>query len=213
MLHHLSIFFITAAISFAGSIQLGPVNLAIMKTVLEGRSKAALWTGAGVCLPEFIYSAFALFASAWLMERKLLLEILEWGVVPLLLGLGIFNLLKKKQKTMDDSTPGQKAADFLRGMLLSFLNPQLLPFWLMILVMLNGYAFFRIDTLGDKIAFIIGTGAGEFVLIALVVYFTRRFREYLLNKMKNWNINRVFGWLFIVLAVAQSVKLIFQVKK
>lgn len=213
MLHFLGIFFFTSAISFAGSVQLGPVNLAVMKTVLEGRSRAALWIGAGVCVPEFLYAFFALFASAWLLERPTLLHILEWGVVPLLVGMGLFNILKKKNAEKEPEKAAEKAADFGRGFLISLLNPQLLPFWLMILVMLNGYEFFRISTLPDRLAFVAGTGFGEFVLIALVVWLTGKFRNYLLEKLKRWNLNKVFGWLFIVLALLQSVKLLLTLKK
>jgi threonine/homoserine/homoserine lactone efflux protein len=216
MLHTLSIFFFTAAISFVGSVQLGPVNLAVMKTVLEGRPRAALWIGAGVCIPEFIYSLIALLASAWLLKRETLLTVLEWGVVPLLVGMGLLNILKKKKPDHDDIKPAEKAADFGRGIIISFLNPQLLPFWLTILVMLNGYDFFRITTVADRIAFVAGTGFGEFVLILLVVWITGKFRTFLLDKLKRWDLDKLFGWLFIVLALAQSGKLLlrlFRLKK
>ncbi|MBI3510391.1 MAG: LysE family transporter [Bacteroidetes bacterium] len=213
MFHSLSIFLFTAAISFAGSIQLGPVNLAVMQAVLEGRKKAALLIGTGVCIPEFIYSSFALFASAWLLERETLLRILEWGVVPVLLAMGIFNFIKKKDRVGDDETANQKATDFLKGMTLSFLNPQLLPFWLMILVMLNGYDFFRIINTADKICFIAGTGCGEFILISFVVWITHRFRHFFLNKFKKWSLDKIFGTLFILLALVQTIKLLILKRK
>lgn len=208
MLHALSILFITAAISFAGSVQLGPVNLAVMKTVLEGRPRAALWIGAGVCVPEFIYAFFALYASAWLLERQTLLHILEWGVVPLLVGMGLFNILKKKKPIHEDEKAAEKAADFGRGFLISLLNPQLLPFWLMIMVMQNGWDAFHITGMTDRIAFVIGTGLGEFILICLVVWLTGKMKNFLLEKLKKWNLNRIFGWLFILLAAFQSLKLL-----
>jgi threonine/homoserine/homoserine lactone efflux protein len=211
MFHLLGIFFITALISFVGSVQLGPVNLAIMKSVLEGRAKSGLIIGAGVCIPEFIYSTFALFASAWLLQRHGLLMILEWSIVPLLIGMGIFNILKKTNT--EEETAAEKAEDFVKGFFLSLFNPQLLPFWLTMLVMLNGYDFFAIKNTGDRIAFIAGTGCGEFALIMFVVWVTSKFREYLMNKMKTWNLNKIFGWLFILLALAQSLKLLLHFTK
>jgi threonine/homoserine/homoserine lactone efflux protein len=210
MLHVLLIFLVTSAISFAGSVQLGPVNLAIMKTALEGRPRAALWMGAGICVPEFIYAAVALFTSAWLLRHETVLKFFEWGVVPLLLGLGLFNLFKKSAPKSDTDEPSERAADFMRGFVLSALNPQMLPFWLTILVMLNGYEFFMIGGWGDRIAFIIGTGAGEFVLILLVVWLTGKFRNYLVEKLSRWSFDRIFGWLFIGLAAVQSIKLLIR---
>ena len=206
-MHVVLIFFITSLISFFGSLQLGPVNLAIMKVVLEGRRRAGLLIGLGVCIPEFIYSAFAIFAAAWLIQRKEVLEILEWSIVPVMLTLGLINIFKKKKEEKAINTG--RSADFLKGIVLSLLNPQLLPFWLAILVMLNGYNFFSIHTFADRLAFVIGTGAGEFALISLVVWQTARHREFLLARIKRWNLNRVFGTLYIALAVAQTIKLAF----
>lgn len=216
MIHIISVFLITSLISFCGSIQLGPVNLVIMKEVLEGRRRTGLWIGAGVCIPEFIYSFFALYAASWLIPRHHLLITLEWAIVPVMLGLGIFSIFKKKKQDvpLDENvvavikqTPGIRK-NLTKGIILSALNPQLLPFWLAILVMLNGYPFFNIETLAHRTAFVIGTGAGEFVLIMLVVWLTAKHREFLLKKMKKWNLNKVFGWLFITLALFQSLKLI-----
>lgn len=213
MIHILSIFLITTLISFCGSIQLGPVNLVIMKEVLGGKRRNGLLIGAGVCIPEFIYSFFALFAAAWLIPRHNLLTTLEWAIVPVMLGLGLFSIFKKEkeEKVPDENAVIKKFStrkSLVRGIILSALNPQLLPFWLAILVMLNGYPFFNIETLAHRIAFVIGTGAGEFALIALVVWLTAKHREFLLAKMKKWNLNKVFGWLFIALALFQSLKLI-----
>jgi threonine/homoserine/homoserine lactone efflux protein len=208
MIHSILIFLITAFISFMGSVQLGPVNLAIMQDVLNGRKKAGLIIGAGVCLPEFIYSAFALFASAWLLKRHTLLVTLEWAIVPVMIGLGILNMFKKKKQ--EEISEKGKSTDFFKGFILSALNPQLLPFWLAILVMLNGYEFFRITTIADKLCFVAGTGAGEFGLISLVVWLTARHREFLLSKLHKWNLNKVFGWFFIVLALVQALKLLIR---
>jgi threonine/homoserine/homoserine lactone efflux protein len=209
MFHSLLILLVTSGISFLGSVQLGPVNLAVMQSVLEGRRKGAILMGLGVCIPEFIYATIALFAAAWLLQHETLLKILEWGVVPLLVGMGIYNIFRKSENFGDDVNKKQEAADLLKGVIISFLNPQLLPYWLMILVMLNGYEFFAIHTVLDKIMFVIGTGLGEFILIALVVWVTHRFRHYFLEKLKRWSLNKIFGVLFLFLAALQSVKLTF----
>ena len=206
MIHAVAIFFITSLISFAGSVQLGPVNLAIMQEVLNGRRRTGLLIGAGVCLPEFIYASFALLASAWLLKRHTVLISLEWSIVPVMAGLGILNMRRKKKQ--EEISARGKTMDFVKGFILSSLNPQLLPFWLAILIMLNGYKFFTITTIADKICFVAGTGAGEFGLISLVVWLTARHRGFLLDKMKNRNLNKVFGWLFILLAAVQAIKLL-----
>lgn len=211
MFHAILIFLITSLISFAGSFQLGPVNLVIIRDVLEGRSRAAFVIAFGITIPEFIYSFIALFAAAWFLAHPFLLEILEWSIVPLLVGLAIFNFFKKP--SVEKEEVKARGSDFMKGFLISAMNPQMLPFWLTILVMLNGYEFFRINSVAEKAAFIFGTGFGEFAVISLIIWLTNKHREFLLRKMKKWNLNKIFGGLFFALAIFQSVKLLFHPKK
>jgi threonine/homoserine/homoserine lactone efflux protein len=211
MFHALLIFLITALISFLGSVQLGPVNLVIIREVLDGNRRGAFFVAFGICIPEFIYSFFALFAARWFLLHPALLQILEWSIVPLLFGLGIYNLTKRSGTNGPEVK--KKSSDFMQGFLISTLNPQMLPFWLTILVMLSTYTFFVITTVYEKTAFVLGTGFGEFAVITLIIWLTHRHREYLLNKMKKWNLNKLFGGLFFALAIFQSVKLLIHLKK
>ncbi|HET6992369.1 MAG TPA: LysE family transporter [Bacteroidia bacterium] len=206
MFHPILIFLVTSLISFMGSVQLGPVNLVIIREVLDGNWRGAFLNAFGICIPEFVYSFFALFAARWFLVHPTLLQILEWSIVPLLFGLGIYNLRKKPGTGGPDIKA--KGSDFMQGFLISALNPQMLPFWLTILVMLSGYDFFTITTAYEKLAFVLGTGFGEFVVISLIIWLTHRHREYLLSKMRKWNLNKVFGGLFFLLAIFQSVKLL-----
>lgn len=50
------LFCISAFASFLGSLQLGPVNLAVIQKTLNKGIKLAFFLAAGGCLPEFIYS-------------------------------------------------------------------------------------------------------------------------------------------------------------
>ncbi len=217
MVHALVIFLITSLISFIGSIELGPVNLVIIKEVLQGKWRAALVIGFGICVPQLFYSFIALYAAAWFLTHETLLKILEWSIVPILLAFGIYNFLKKVSKNTDDlsekQSKAQSGSSFMKGFLISTMNPQVLPFWLAVLVMLNGYVFFRISTVGEELAFVLGAGFGELVILSLIIWLTNKYKEFLLRKMKKWNLNKVFGGLFILLAVIQTIKLFIHPKK
>ncbi len=56
----------TAAISFVGSIQVGPVNLTVIQTVLQRRLKDGILVALGGCVPELFYAAAAVWAGMWL---------------------------------------------------------------------------------------------------------------------------------------------------
>jgi threonine/homoserine/homoserine lactone efflux protein len=69
------------------------------------------------------------------------------------------------------------------------------------------YNGLRVQTLWEQIAFVIGTAVGAFGLLVGVAYLTAHFRETLLDKLGKFNINRLLGGLFVVLAVGQLLKL------
>ncbi|TND09594.1 MAG: lysine exporter protein LysE/YggA [Bacteroidetes bacterium] len=211
MVHILVIFLVTSLISFTGSLQMGPLNLATMQATLTHGSASGRMVALGGCIPEFIYAFLALIAASWLEQHAQVVIVLEWGIVPLLLGLGIMNLLKKtKPKNPDEEQKSKSGIHFFKGFIISLFNPQMLPFWLSILIMLNGYAFFHIESIAEKTAFVLGTGAGEYVLLSTIAALTHRYRDFFLRRLSKWNVNKVFGFLFIGLAVLQTGKLILR---
>ena len=131
-----SIFLITGFISFLGSIQLGAVNLAVIKTTLDKGLKSAIFIAIGGVLPEFIYSWIALNAAEMsFLKQKI--DLLQWLVVPIFIGIGIFNILRKIQTNVSPKPNKRNANEIMYGFLLALFNFQLLPFWLSIILFFN----------------------------------------------------------------------------
>ncbi|MEI7583886.1 LysE family transporter [Runella sp.] len=202
----LVIFFATAAISFVGSLQLGPVNLIVIQSVLKRNLQAGLWIALGGCLPELIYSAAAVGAGMWLEKNPGIRNVLEWSAVPLLLGIGIVIFVTPNRPTNLEKEP-QQSFSFLKGLTLGLLNPQLFPYWLIMLVQFGMYNALRVQSRLEQIAFILGTAVGALGLLMGAAYLTSHFRESLLVRLGTFNFNRFLGALFVLLAVGQLLKL------
>ncbi len=202
----LIIFLTTALISFVGSLQLGPVNLTVIQSVLRHNLRTGLRIALGGCLPEMIYAATAVWAGRWLEQHQNAWKLLEWSAVPLLLGLGVVIFMTPNRPIKLENTRGRPFS-FMKGLIVGLLNPQLFPYWLVMLVQFSMYQMLRVQTIPEQIAFVVGAAVGAFGLLVGVAYLTAHFRESLLEKLGQFNFNRFLGALFVLLAVGQLLKL------
>lgn len=199
------IFFLTAAISFMGSVQLGPVNAMVVQATIQKSLKAGLLVALGGAVPELIYSALALGGSRFLASNAVLLNALKWGIVPIFLLIGIvtiYNQTKKKESEISSQFVDKQP--FAIGFSLGLLNPQLLPFWLSVLIYLK--TFFEIDTLATQAAFVAGTAAGALGILALFAWATHKYKEKLLKIAHRIPMGYVVGVIFILMAILQFIK-------
>lgn len=196
------IFFLTLAISFAGSIQLGPVNVMVIRTALEKDYRSAILVGFGGSLPELLYAMVALAGLTFLKHQPELLNFMNLLVVPFFLILGLYYLFPKVRKPKAPLI--KRKHSFFSGFLLGLLNPQLLPFWLATLIYLQ--QIFPFSGFFQQTAFVLGTGAGAFVLLSLYAWLTFKKQEKLNSWLSKANFDIVTGITFLTMG---ALKLIF----
>lgn len=193
----LLLFLFTSFISFAGSLQLGTVNLSVIQTVLYKNIRSACWVALGGSLPEMFYGAVALWFSGYISTQTLFyLEIL---VIPVLVVLGVYNIRKKNKEV---KIREKRDNGFWQGLGLGILNPQLLPFWFAILVYLKSLQLFNFNHLAVQLAFVAGTAAGALALLlslAFLIYCNKTWADSLIRI----NFNRIVGIIFVGLAALQ----------
>ena len=202
-MNELIAFFLAAAISFWGSLQLGPVNVCVIQTALAHGKRQALIVATGGALPEIIYSSLAVAGATIIEQYPSLMHGFSWAVIVLLFILGIYYFFKPYHEIKVKPSQG---AGFAKGFLLAILNPQLMPFWLGVLVYMRGYVNFYNGTLfSPYIAFVIGTAAGAWALLftftKLAIAYKKKLKEIL-----HHNLNRIVGGLFIILAIVELVR-------
>lgn len=195
------IFGVSFLISFIGSVQFGPVNLAVIRGYLvQGRSASVLIAIGGV-LPEFIYSWLAISS----INKNLIgyFKFLNWFVAILFFIIGIYYFFKKQQPLNLLGNDAVKKLNLMNGFFLALLNVQLFPFWASMVIFLQEGKFLNQVNFTVKLAFSLGATIGAFTLLLLIIEVANHRRDFLVNKLERMNLNKIYGTLFFILAVVQ----------
>ena len=222
------IFLITFFISFIGSIHPGPLNLSVIQTTLQKGFVAALLMALGGVIPEIIYGYLAVEGVIIFEKYPVIFNLMQWMVMPILLGLGIQQIIVSRQPkkeiissktTLEVSTLGASTRKVykavftrevsIRGFFLSLFNPQLLPYWMVILVNYQNYSFLKISNLSDKILFVLGTSTGAFALNYVYAHIAYQQRERVFKYINQNRFEQIIGWTFVLMGLLQGVKLMY----
>ena len=207
------IFLITFFISFVGSIHPGPLNLSVIQTTLQKGFSSALLLAFGGIIPEIIYGYLAVEGVMIFEKYPIIFNMMQWVVIPILLGLGIQQIINswKPKQILKPSKLEQKASTqgVTKGFLLSLFNPQLLPYWIVILINYQNYSFLKISESSDKVFFVLGTSMGAFALNYVYAYIAYRQRERIFKYLKEGHFEQIIGWTFVLMALLQTIKLAF----
>lgn len=210
MLSLLLIFSLTFLISFAGSVHPGPVNLSVVQATLRRGLSAGLWLATGGCVPEIVYGLLAVQGVNFFEQVPGLFNALRVAIIPVLLGLGVLTILRARRPSTSRPEPetGTGGRDsFIRGLVLSLLNPQLLPFWMVILVSYHGYPMLRVSTLAQQAAFVMGTSVGAFGILYVYARLTHRHRTRIERYLHQERFDLVMGLGFVGMALWQGLRL------
>lgn len=194
---------IATAISFAGSVQLGPVNFGTIHTALHKNKKAAITFGFGGSLPELLYCGLAIGSSNFIAQYEGLEDYLKYLTIGVLFLFGTYLIFQKATSEYKHKSE-KKGKELWLGATFGLLNPQLYPFWLFIITYLRTNSILENDRWPVQVAFVIGSALGAFLLQWLVAEFTTRKREFIYLRLTK-NYNKVLGAIIIAIAVFQLV--------
>ncbi|HEX5003189.1 MAG TPA: LysE family transporter [Bacteroidia bacterium] len=201
------IFFVTAAVSFAGSLQPGPVNIQVLVTGLKAGKNSALQVAAGGCIPELIYSALALMASEWLSVVTDISKYASYLIIIIFLVMGIHALVIKP-KPFNTNIQHTRSNYFFSGFGLAMLNPLLFTYWFGMLSVFQAYSM-RLGTLPDQCAFVAGTASGAFALLFLVAYAGEHIQKFKLFQSPE-RTAKITGYIYLLIAAGELVRHFFK---
>jgi threonine/homoserine/homoserine lactone efflux protein len=207
------IFLLTFFISFVGSIHPGPLNLSVIQTTLQkGIYQALLLTFGGI-IPEIIYGYLAVEGIMIFEKYPVIFNVMQWAVVPILLFLGIQQIIASRKsksiiKTRIDAS-SNVVQGILRGFTLSITNPQLLPYWIVILINYQNYKFLKINELSDKLLFVLGASLGAFALNYVYAYVAHKQRERIFKNLNESHFKQLIGYIFVLIGLLQGIKILF----
>lgn len=213
ILSSIFILLITIIISFAGSVQLGPVNITVIRTAITKNYQSAVFIGLGGALPELIYSSIAIKGAEFLERFPTFLNVLTLICIPLFILVGIYFIFKKQKATSSiRNTNEQRPKNIIKSLLLGFsigmINPMLLPFWIVVLSTYHSYGLMLSNNLLDLIGFVLGTALGAFLLQYLIVILLKKYTSKF-EKVFMKYANPVTGWMFVLLGVVQFIQLYY----
>lgn len=196
---------ITSVISFIGSLQPGPVNMAVIHTSLTGNQKQALSVVIGGVIPEVVYSIIALWfsflflANSWLNSAIHVVAIIFFSVA------GVY-LLRNKQPYKSKEVSSPKKHHFIFGLIAGLMNPMLFAFWLMVLAVYDSSGMFDMKDIRCQASFVTGSATGAFVLLWLAAWYSNRKKE-AIYKILPAHPSRITGIVFIILALWEAMKM------
>ena len=213
MLSALLILFTSCLVSFIGSLQLGPVNLFVINSVLFSSKKAAFWVALGGSLPEFIYCGLAIYASFFLKTSELFLFGFKIMFILILIYIAVIFFFKKpKEAHFTDNSQKHIAKNpmtyFIKGFSLAALNPQLLPFWVFVQIYFNSVKLLQIKSNLHHFSFILGAGLGAFLLLMSLVLLVTKYKHKVKKYVNNKYYNKILAILFLLIAIQQLISLI-----
>ena len=193
-------------ISFLGCLPLGSLNVTAMQIGISEGVKDALYFSLGALLVEMIYVRISLVGIEWIRKRESMLKAMEWftlGIV-LALAIGSFIAAAKGGAHNKNVVLNNDMHRFLLGMLMSAINPMVIPFWFgWSTVLFNKKILIPNNTYYNY--YIIGIGSGTFLGNCIFIFGG----QWIVSKIANSQqyMNWFLGGIFTLTAFIQLYKM------
>jgi len=203
-------------IGFVSSIPPGPIIITVIQTAINKGKKSATMAAIGSMTAECIVCLVAVGALKLIaISNDQLIFYLSIISTPLLLGIGIYSIVKKHPEEVVEALPvlnPEVKSKFVHlfenrlrwlwvGFSLNIINPLLLPFWILIVTFVKSQQFISPD-MNLLILFAVGAGTGHFLFLELISFFSSNNKINMTPKVKRI-INRIIGITFIIVAMWQ----------
>ena len=169
----------------------------------------AMWVALGGVLCESAYAYLATQGASIFDKYPSIEMAMKWGIIGILILVGTITFFQKPTQIQHEEISAKgRVFSFFKGISLSLFNPQLIAFWVVILLAYNGYESLKISQLHEKLFFVLGAGTGTFGLVYTYSYIANRKRDFVFKYLNDSRLNKLIGLIFLGLAVVQLVNLI-----
>jgi threonine/homoserine/homoserine lactone efflux protein len=167
----LQAFIIGVVASFVGSIPPGTLNILVLQLGLANKLKAALRFALAVALVEYPYAWIAVAFEGWVTDSPVVQENFKLLAASVMVLMGLMGLWAARKPS---ATVRLQESGFVRGLVLSFLNPQAIPWWIAVTAYLKSQGWIVIDTTARLHAYVLGTSLGALALLTLLAFGAQR---------------------------------------
>lgn len=196
-------FFLGLIVNFIGYIPPGNINLTLVQITINRGMKHALQFMIAFSCIEFFFTFFIMHADRWLSRQVHLDTAIDWIMVALFGTLGSIMWINRNKPP---KTKYSDTASIKYGIILGFLNPMQVPFWMIAGTYLVTHQWIEIDNVALTI-FSLGSAGGAFLCLFLYAQFAR----YIQGKfaLSTKLINTCIAVLFFSLAAYHIFKQIY----
>ncbi len=198
-------FILAFLISFIGSLQPGPVNLAVFAACMNKQNKNAVYIAIGGSIPEFVFCLIALQAASYVLLWEQYFFYFQIAL-SVLLFIGAILLWFNKKSAAASIT--QKNGLGL-GLVLASLNPQLILFWTSVIAYIQVNHIFNInlfETTALHIIFSIGATLGAFALHFSLIVMSKSYIHISMESFFKYA-DKLIAVIFAILSLFQTIKL------
>lgn len=168
----LQVFFVGLVFSFVGSIPPGTLNILVLQLGLENKVKVALRFALAVALIEYPYAWIAVVFEDWITASPVILENFQLTGASVMTAIGALNLWAARKPTIFAAK--FEESGFIRGLILSILNPQAIPFWIAVTAYLKIEKWIDLSTPLLLHSYVFGTSVGVMILLTLLAFLARK---------------------------------------
>lgn len=197
-------FFIGLIANFIGYIPPGNINLALVQITINRGMKQALQFIIAFSCVEFFFTYFIMNAADWLSMQVHLNTAIDWVMMALFTTMGIITWTHRKKVPKKSENSGGNSITY--GILLGFLNPVQVPFWMITGTYLITHQWIETGKLALGI-FSVGSAAGAFLCLSIYAKSAKFVRDKL--DLSNKTINTAIAILFFSFAAYHIVKQVY----
>jgi threonine/homoserine/homoserine lactone efflux protein len=168
----IQVFLVGLFFSFLGSIPPGTLNLLVLQLGLERKVSTAIRFALAVSIVEYPYAWIAVEFEQLITSSPGVMENFQlWGAI-IMTSIGVLSLWSVRKPTT--ITVKLQDSGFRRGLILSILNPQAIPFWIALTAYLKFQGWIDLSTSWRVHSYILGTSVGAMLLLTLLAVLARR---------------------------------------
>mgnify|MGYP006210070789 CR=1 FL=1 len=165
-------FLVGLVFSFVGSIPPGTLNILVLQLGLENKIRIALRFALAVAIVEYPYAWIAVVFEDWITSSPLVLQNFQLTGATVMTTIGVFSIWSAR-KPSQFSVRFQESG-FRRGLILSILNPQAIPFWIAITAYLKMEGWIDLSTSLRVHSYVLGTSVGVMILLTILAVMARK---------------------------------------
>lgn len=202
----MSIFFpiMAATVGFTIAIPFGPVNLEIIRKVLNHQTKPAIAFGLGAASADGLWPVIGFIGIAPLLEIRWV-SILFWSVGTVLLAYLGINAIREhqnvhKEEKFQQKTKGKRIS-FMMGFTLVLSNPLNFVAWVTALGAFHTEGILPSPSLTAAFVLWGSVLIGTSSLFFLVIYLVRKYKHFISDSPIERKVNLVFGPILIGVSV------------